>query len=105
MDLTLLLTALTPDCIVQVSDRRAVDGPDIQDGVTKAVLTPNLACSYTGVADLGQDTAEWLALGLAEHASDPDAGLQALAGSLSYAFREPKFSGRGLTVVTAGGGA
>jgi hypothetical protein len=81
---TLVLTALTPSHIVQVSDRRVVrrwpsGRIDKLDGRIKAIITPVFACSYTGSAILGGvDTGEWIATILSDHVTDHDGGLEAL---------------------------
>jgi hypothetical protein len=82
--MTLILTALTPNHIVQVSDRRVVQlwpSGRIEkfEGRIKAVITPVFSCSYTGSAELGgTDTAEWIALTLSDHVRDEDGGLEAV---------------------------
>jgi hypothetical protein len=78
--MTLVLSALTPRQLVQVSDRRVVfrypSGKEtLRDGHVKAVITQGFACSYSGVADLGGDTADWLAVLLSDHAEAPDGGI------------------------------
>jgi len=82
--MTLILTALTPNHIVQVSDRRVVrrwPSGRIEkfEGRTKAVVTPVFSCSYTGIAEIaGTDTGEWIATTLSDHLRDADGGLEAL---------------------------
>lgn len=98
--MTLLLTALTPNHVVQVSDRR-LTWPDgsFKDGFVKAVVTPRFACTYTGLAG---DTAKWIARRLASHFGEEDGGFDALARDLALACRSMGFVGRPLAVVSCG---
>jgi len=74
---TLILTAVTRDSIVQVSDRRLTrsDGTLFDDNTTKAILfCGRLAIGYTGSAFIENvPTAEWLARVIAPH-QDIEAG-------------------------------
>ena len=105
--MTLILTALTPSHVIQVSDRRVVwleqnTVTRKQDGYIKAVITPRFACSYTGIADLGGDTAHWLAIALSDHVADPDGGVRALTTMAQQAVDTPRFRDRDLAIVCAG---
>jgi hypothetical protein len=106
--MTLVLTALTPKHVVQVSDRRVTlqyrDGREYaRDNHVKAVVTQWFACSYTGIADLGgSDTADWLALMLSDHVNDVDGGISALAKTLHETVGAPTDGSRRLAVVCAG---
>jgi hypothetical protein len=66
--LTLILSCLTRDYVVQVSDRRvvAIDGSWQEDHANKAIFFCGHSCfSYTGIAQLeGLPTDEWLTLKL-----------------------------------------
>jgi hypothetical protein len=101
--MTLLLTATTPDHIVQVSDRR-LSWPNgrLKDGFVKGIVTQAFACSYTGVAELGGDTAKWIARILATHAHDPDGGLDALRASATSALNKRRYAGMPLAIVVVG---
>lgn len=84
--MTLVLTALTPKHIVQVSDRRVVQYGSsgriekTEDERIKAIITPWYACSYSGPANLGDgDTAEWAAIRLSDHVCEADGGRSRLA--------------------------
>lgn len=68
--MTLVLSCLTPECVIQVSDRRLSNvesGRALPGQFNKAVcFTNRIAFSYTGLAKInGQDTDEWLADALA----------------------------------------
>jgi hypothetical protein len=104
---TLILTALTHSHIIQVSDRRVVwleqnTVTRKQDGYIKAVITPRFACSYTGIADLGGNTAHWLAITLSDHVTDLDGGVRALTTKAQQAVDTPRFRARDLAIVCAG---
>jgi hypothetical protein len=105
--MTLVLTALTPRHAVQVSDRRVVirypsgvEKP--RDGHVKAVVTELFACSYTGVADLRGDTADWLALHLCDRADEADHGIVAIAGAAERELAARRLSDQPLAVVCVG---
>lgn len=109
--MTLILTALTPQHIVQVSDRRFVwtdsSGQIVkhEDGNIKAVITPGFACSYTGLAKLGTgDTAEWIAIELSDHILDPDGGISALLTAAQQEVKRQTTPQRPLAIVCAGWG-
>lgn len=109
--MTPVLTALAPDHIVQVSDRRGLvthmDGTqDLLDGHVKAVVTPRFVCSYTGVALLPagvtNDTADWIAIQLSDHIDDGDGGVSALVDRAREDFASLGCSDLPLEIVTAG---
>jgi len=85
------------------SDRRLTwDDGTHRDGFVKAILTPGLALTYTGVATLGGDTAKWIARHLTRHALDPDGGLEPLAKLLGRTFAHPRYEGRRHAVLACG---
>jgi hypothetical protein len=107
--MTLILTALAPRHIVQVSDRRVVwmdAGGRVtrkKDGYVKAVITPSFACSYTGIAELGAgDAAAWLATTLSDHIHETDGGLGSLAAAAQQAVDIPRLKNQELAIVVAG---
>jgi hypothetical protein len=109
--MTLILTALTPRHIVQVSDRRVVEGAVQFDEHVKAVVTDAFACAYTGVAELDartgipefdHDTAYWLGLLLSDHVGDADRGIQAIASAAEHEMQASRYDGYTVTVVCAG---
>jgi hypothetical protein len=101
--MTLILTAMTPRFIVQVSDRRLTwDSGRFRDGFVKAVVTRGFACSYTGIASLDGDTAKWIAKRLAAHDSDPDGGLQAVMNAAAAACRASRYAKRPLAILAVG---
>ncbi|MCW5799983.1 MAG: hypothetical protein KIT40_15915 [Nitrospira sp.] len=106
--MTLLLTALTPRHIVQVSDRRVVWQKNDQivkteDSYVKAVLTSSFACSYTGLANLGSgDTADWIATVLSDHTTDPDRGITSLMQAATQQLSRRTGDNQKLGIVCAG---
>ncbi len=68
----------------------------------KAVVTPRFACTYTGVASLGRDTAKWIARRLSAHVTEPDGGVVALTNALAAVCQSSRFVGRPLAVVLCG---
>lgn len=107
--MTLILTALTPEHVVQVSDRRVVwleaSGRILKtnDEHIKAVITPGFACGYTGIADLGNgDTADWIATELSDHIFEPDGGITALTIAVGQHVNTVKRSEQRLAIVCAG---
>lgn len=112
--MTLVLSALTRDAVLQASDRRLVwiqDGAviDKDDMANKAVLyCGRVAFSYTGVADMGrkqQRTDEWLAEVLSRApgqtealrlvAEEATARFEVLASMLPAELRRHEFVGVG----------
>jgi len=63
--MTLLLSCLTPDYIINVSDRRLTrpDGKVVDDDANKAIFfSPSAVFTYTGIANIGKlRTDEWIA--------------------------------------------
>jgi hypothetical protein len=109
--MTLILTALTPRYIVQVSDRRVVGGGQQWDGHIKAVVTNRIACAYTGVADLDagtgtpkfdNDTAYWVAMALSDLANEQDRPITELALATEQAMKSARYDGRWVSLVCAG---
>jgi hypothetical protein len=96
--MTLVLTLLTNDVIVQASDRRFVkiraDGTSFvsDDDANKAVLFAHRAAySYTGLAEMGpmrQRTDEWLAQSIREAPGQGEA-MDALAVAATERFKRP----------------
>lgn len=94
--MTLILSAVLPDAVIQVSDRRLVrlrhDGSVLRenDEQNKAVFLCNrIAFAYTGLAQMGPyrgRTDEWLAQVLAAASGQLEA-LQALASAATDRFR------------------
>jgi hypothetical protein len=106
---SLILTALTPKYVIQVSDRRVVwrrsSGPILKsdDEHIKAILTPSFACSYVGPARLGKmDTAEWVAIKLSDHICDPDRGIAALLAAVEQEVHIQRIRDQPLAIVCAG---
>jgi hypothetical protein len=89
--MTLILVCLTPDHVIQVSDRRLTfpDGRVADDNTTKAVLWNwHTAWAYTGLAFVGtpeESTAAWLTNVLAKQPAI-QAGVKALAAEATSAF-------------------
>jgi len=107
--MTLILTALTPKHIVQVSDRRVVRvGPSgeiqkTEDERIKAIITPWFACSYSGPAELGNnDTAEWLALQLSDHICKSDGGISHLGPAIQQQATLQNVRNQPFSMVCAG---
>jgi hypothetical protein len=68
----------------------------------KAVVTQQFACSYTGVADLGSDTADWLACHLSDKTEEPDGGILTIALAAENELARRRLSGEPLAVVCVG---
>ncbi|MGH9877577.1 MAG: hypothetical protein ACRD5H_08055, partial [Nitrososphaerales archaeon] len=107
--MTLILTALSPEHVVQVSDRRVVwrepsgEIKKTEDERIKAIITPYFACSYSGLAELGKgDTAKWIGIELSDHICDTDRGISALTSAVEKQVHKQKFTGRPLTIMCAG---
>ncbi len=88
--MTLILSCLTPACVIQVSDRRLsnVESRRALPGeFNKAVcFTNRIAFSYTGLAKIdGKDTDEWLADALAS-GDDENECLMAVRDRATEAF-------------------
>ncbi len=92
---TLILSCVTPEYVVQVSDRRLtmLDGSVVERPENKALFYCGFATfSYTGLAKIGQlPTDEWL---MAQLAAAPDfsAALPSLATAGTKALRNVNFS-------------
>jgi hypothetical protein len=87
---TLLLTCATREYVIQASDRRVcfTDGKLGDDDRGKAIFyCGRIAVAYTGVADIGGDTALWLARQLSK-APDIEAGLDSIGVATEMYFKE-----------------
>jgi hypothetical protein len=105
--MTLVLSLLTNDSVVQVSDRRLINtrtGALVDDEANKAVLWCGwLAFAYTGLAEIqGQSTDEWLGACLNGARSDQQATVQKIVNDATNAFRSPSLRGRRHAFVGAG---
>lgn len=106
--MTLLLTALTPERIIQVSDRRIVlrypsGREEPRERHVKAIITQRFACSYTGIANLGNgDTADWIATELSDHVNDQDGGIASLGEAARRALAARNAANQRLDIVCAG---
>ncbi len=106
--MTLVLSALTPRHIVQVSDRRVVlryrsGGETKRDGHVKAVVTQQFACSYTGVADLAGDTAELAChLPVRPHRRASSGGIESLGAAAGKDCAARGLVGEALAIVCVG---
>jgi len=89
--MTLVLSCLTPDYVIQVSDKRITrisDGAVVDDLRNKGTLfCAQMAFGYTGLAEIdGIPTDQWLAEVLANELT-LEAGLKSLVARASEAFR------------------
>jgi hypothetical protein len=99
---TLILTCLTHEQIVQVSDRRltTIDGKPIDDTANKAIFyAPAAAFSYTGIAQIGSKrTHEWIVDQLTGGQQIGDV-LDGLQNALNNTVPQLPYSYKGLAVV------
>jgi hypothetical protein len=82
--------------------RTANGKQECRDGHVKAIVTARFSCSYTGVANLGGDSAEWIASKFATCDHDKHDWLMNLAGALTTAFRTRRHAGLAHAVAAVG---
>lgn len=99
--MTLILSLTTPDCVVQVSDRRltwintsGVVGVKEDDRNKAVVVCNRAAVGYTGLAEISkQNTDEWLVNVLADVVPyNPQVAFKSIAAKATKEFRKQKLS-------------